>query len=365
LKPDKRAIPFLFVLFIFLGILTKETIVLIFPFILLIAIADIYKKRHGQFWKSTILYTTIFSILFFASFYFLTGDAFFKLRIYGMNNKLFSDSMRQFILKNQSSNILKWLNNELGLIFILLYSLSTLLTIKKYDLRNFKVYITVYSFFLLLIFGVFFYADKYSILFMMDRIWMLFIPPLCILTAFFIKNTHQHFCFVLILLLIALTFYNFTEVSFKRGILFALFLVVTLTAYYLTRKNVKWNIILFIPFLVLAINFVWENSNYRSGSLQSGDLIKKQIELLNAGDKKIILTDKDFADNHIIYNGFREYSNLTFYSFVKYDSLEQTKNIYVLVNNEEFSIPDYIIENPSGWKKEFDSKKLLIFKKEN
>jgi hypothetical protein len=364
IKPNKKTIPLLFVLFIFIGILTKETIFLTFPFITLIAITDLLKKRCSIFWKRTLIYTGIFSVLFFASFYFLTGDAFFKIRIlFSGSSALYSDSMHQFMLANYSHNILKWLNNELGLIFILLYSLSILLTIKKYDLQNFKVFMSVYSFSLLLFLGILFYTDKYGVLFMMDRVWLITITPLCILTALFIKNTHQHFCVVLIVILSVLVWYNFNELSIRRGLLFTLFLVITLLTYYLTRKNVKWNIILLTPFLFVAINFVNGNSNYKAGSLQSGDEIKNQLEELNKTGKKIIITDKDFSENHIVYNGFKEYSNLIFSSFEKYDSTNQSRNVYVVVNNEDFAIPDFITNNSSKWKKEFDSKKLLIYKR--
>ena len=65
----------------------------------------------------------------------------------------------------------------------------------------------------------------------------------------------------------------------------------------------------------------------------------------------------------IIYNQFKEYSNLGFYSFNKYDSLNLAPNLFVLVNTEEVEIPDYVLKNSTDWKKEYDSGSLLIYRK--
>ena len=87
------------------------------------------------------------------------------------------------------------------------------------------------------------------------------------------------------------------------------------------------------------------------------------MELLNSTGTKIILTDREFSENHIIYNNFREYNNLTFYAFSKYDLFKKSKDLYVLINNEEFDVPYFISSEPALWEKDYDSKKLLIYKK--
>ena len=366
-KPDKHLYPFLLIACIFLGILTKETILLIIPFVLLILIHDIYKKKHFLFWKRTSYYACIFISVYFIASYLLTGDPFYKFTATANYNKngLYDSHIKEYITSHSEQNIFKWLNSELPLIFTILFSISILLTVKKYDLSNFKIFITVFSFLFLLILILCFCTDKYGVLFMMDRIWMPIIPVLCILTAYFIMNIHNHFCLVLVMLLLILTFYNFNVFGFNRGFLFALFFATTLITYYLSRKDSRWNYLLLVPFIALTMRFIWTNSNYRAASVQSGDLLKEQIELLNTGKKKIILTDHEFAENYIIYNGFREYDNLIFYPFSKSDSLNEIKELYVIVNNEEVTIPDLIIKEPGKWKKEFDSKKLLIYKRNN
>ena len=363
-KNQKIIYPLLLNLFLLIGFISKETIVLIFPFLLIVLIYDLFKKENVLFWKRTFAYGFCSIALLLLMYYCISGDAFFRIKsLFQFNNEFLNVEAETFIRSNFSSNIFKWLNSEVGLIFLLLFAISTLLTIRKYDLSKFMIFITVYSFSTLLVFVCFFYSDKYAPLFMLSRMWMLLIPSLCILTAYFIINMHQHFCVVLIVLFITLTLYNFNTFEYKRGLLFALFLSTTLVTYYLSRKNKNWSYLLLLPFTILAIRFVWGNSNYRVSSIQSGELLKNEIEHLNASGKKTILCAGDFVENHIIYNQFKEYSNLKFYPFNKYDSLNQAPNLFVLVNTEEVEIPNYVLNNSSEWKKEYDSGKLLIYRK--
>jgi hypothetical protein len=149
----------------------------------------------------------------------------------------------------------------------------------------------------------------------------------------------------------------------NRGVLFSFFLVSTLVTYYLGRKNKQWNLLLLIPFAVLAIRFLMENSNYKTGSIQSSNAIQQQLEKLNTSDTKFILTDTDLAESYTIYNGFKTYDHLKMYSFSKYDSLYSNGSLYALVNTEETTIPDFIKQNSNAWEIIFDEKGLLVYKK--
>ena len=363
-KNQKIIYPLLLNLFLLIGFLTKETIVLIFPFLLIVFCYDLFKKENILFWKRALVFGLCSAALLLLMYYCITGDALFRIKsLFQFNNQLLNEEAETFIRSNFSSNIFKWLNSEVGLVFLLLFSISTLLTIRKYDLSKFMIFISVYSFSTLLVFACFFYSDKYAPLFMLSRMWILLIPSFCILTAYFIANMHQHFCVVLIVLFTILTIYNFNTFDYKRGILFALFFATTLVTYYLSRKNKNWSYLLLLPFILLAIRFVWGNSNYRVSSLQSGELLRNEIEHLNASGKKTILCEEAFVENHIIYNQFKEYPNLNFYPFSKYDSLNQVSNLFILVNTEEVEIPNYVLKDSSEWKKEYDSGKLLIYRK--
>jgi hypothetical protein len=151
-------------------------------------------------------------------------------------------------------------------------------------------------------------------------------------------------------------------------LLSGLFLIAAAAAYYLKKRDANWKLLMLLPFFILSIYFLFCNSNYRIGSLQSGNLIKNKIELLNSSGKKTILCAEDFADDHIIYNGFNEYPNLSFYPFSKYDSLTRIANsvnrgsdLLVIVNIEKTKVPDFISNNLSNWQEFYAKDHLLIY----
>jgi len=221
----------------------------------------------------------------------------------------------------------------------------------------------IYAVVLLSEFVFLFHTEKYGVLFMQDRLWMLLITPLSMIAANLIYKAEDKFYIFLIIILTILCVYNFYFFSFKRGILFLLFLVTAAGSYYLKGKAKHWNLLLLIPFLIVFVYFIYSNSNYRVGSLSSGNLIKEQLEKLNDTDKKVILCAEDFACNYIIYNGFKEYSNLSFFPYNKSDSVLNYSDVYVIVNREETDIPDFITQHSGQWETLIERNKLLIYKR--
>jgi 4-amino-4-deoxy-L-arabinose transferase-like glycosyltransferase len=355
----RRIFPFLFVLMLYAGIMTKETILLIVPFIILVLVSDLRAKRHLRFWKRSGLFFLLFAVVFFLQYYLLTGNAFHRISFIA-NARLTDRKSIDFMLSAYEHNLLKLISGELPLIFILLFSISTILTIRKYDLSEAKVFISVYTMAVILtiIAGYFFY--KHGELFLMDRVWMLLIAPMTVLSAFFIRNVHQHFCVVLIVLLCLLVWYGF-GISLQRGTLFSAFLILTLLTYYFSRKNQRWRYLLLLPFIAMSAYFLYNNSNYRAGSVQSGNLVKEQIEKLNEGETKIVLTGKDLAENHIIYNDFNEYPNLQFRSFDSYPQSANQLNLFCIVNEEEEDTPAFI--SNESWETIFREVALSVYRK--
>ncbi len=363
---EKKVIyPFLINVILLLGFLTKETILLVMPFILLIFVYDILKKQNYFFWKKTILLALASMLLLLTFYYLITGDAFFRIKsMLAFNNTGFFDEYSKAYIKAIfSSNILKWFNSELGYLFILIFAAYSFPKVWNRNFNDLHSYIALYSLVLLSEFIFLFHTEKYGVLFMVDRLWILTVAPLSILSAFLIFKAKRKIYYYLMIIFTALIVCNYSSVSVNRTILFGFFLSVILFSYFMKQKNKNWNLLLLLPFLILAANFVYSNSNYRVPALRSSNLIKTQIEELNLTGKKIILTDSEFAENHIIYNGFKEYSNLVFYPFSKYDSLNHASSIYVIVNSEKCVVPDFVIKNANQWNKEYDKGKLLIYKK--
>jgi 4-amino-4-deoxy-L-arabinose transferase-like glycosyltransferase len=365
-KQEKKIYPFLFILSLFLGFLTKETVLLITPFLLTVFFYDLYKKQNTLFWKRAIFMGICTTLLYFTSYFLITGNPFFRIngsvQTY-TNNEFFNKADAIYLKKTYSSNIFRWFDEQLGYIFILITGLFSLFVLTKRSFGQLYFFISIYVITLLIAFTVLFYSTKYGMLFSRDRIWIFLVVPLSILSANLIIEGKNKYHYYLIAAFTFLFIYNYYTVSHNRGLLFGSFLFIALFSLYLMRKNKSWSLILLAPFFLLSTYFVYCNSNYRIALLQAGDLIKNQIEELNGYGKKNVLCSVDFSENHIIYNGFREYSNLNFYPFRKYDSLYRVPNLYVIVNTEKDTIPDFILKNPKIWGRQYDSGKLLIYKK--
>jgi hypothetical protein len=118
-----------------------------------------------------------------------------------------------------------------------------------------------------------------------------------------------------------------------------------------------------IPFILIAFNFIANNSNYVHCSIQSSDRIKNEIEKLDTGAKKIILTGSDLAESHIIYNNFTEHEGHYFFPFSKHDSVMREANVFCIVNEEEDEKPAFI--NAEKWEISFTDGALSVYHKPN
>jgi hypothetical protein len=190
---------------------------------------------------------------------------------------------------------------------------------------------------------------------------MLLIPALSILSAYFFFQATRNLFLVVGSLFLLIGIFNYPLFGSNRLLLFLLFAIPLGMMCDLKEKpKMRFAVSLF-PFLILAANFIYGNSNYRVGSLQSGNIIKEELEQMSASGKKIILCDEIFAGTHKVYNNGKEYDNLIFYSFSKYDSLKNEK-VFVLIDQERDKVPEYIKSDSLRWKLIVDKKKLLIYK---
>ncbi len=358
--------PLLIGLFTFIGIFTKETIVLIFPFVLLIMGFDLIKKQNLLFWKYLIYSGIIFILLFFAFYYFITGDALFRIKNLiaynstGLSNK----EMTDFLDLKYGSNILQWMNQQLGYVFIIILSLPIFYKFLKKKTSTFISYISVFALSLLIIYSILFFIPKYGMLFKMERVWMLLISPLSILSAHSILELNKKIILFFIIIFTILGFYNYEIVGMNRAVLFFSFSFVNILLYFDLLKFRYKNLLLLIPFVLLTINFLYANNNYRKTVVLSSDIVKNELEKLNTtNQQKIILTDEEFKENHIIYNQFKEYENLKILSFEKLDSLRKLNtNYYLLFNQDYFNQIDSLTNKNNYDTVLYNSKGLLILK---
>jgi hypothetical protein len=253
--------PILSCLLVILSLFTKEAIVFVFPFLTFILLSDLIHKRNIWFWKRVFLFGICSVILLLSFYYFLTGNMFYRLKAsYGFAKEgmIFGD-VEQKIKSLYSSNLFIWLLKQPGFIFIFIFSLPALFTIKNKP-DDFKQYVTIYSLFLLLQFGVLFFLPKYGVVFMQERNWLLIIIPLSILTSYFINESEKKWIYTLAALLLILIPINYFVVDIKRAMLYTLFLLPIL----LLLIKPEWKKALLLPFLILAIYFLWTNTNYKA-----------------------------------------------------------------------------------------------------
>ncbi|MGQ0827685.1 MAG: ArnT family glycosyltransferase [Bacteroidota bacterium] len=357
--------PILFNIIVLIGFFTKETILLLAPFFLIVLVYDLYQKQNRLFWKRTLVFGVITILVQSLIYYSITGDVFHRIRslIDFNSNGFLDEKSKLYIQSKYSSNIFKWISGELGYVFIAIMAVFSFFTLKRKAVNEFHFYITIYILVLLLEFITLFHIEKYTALFMLNRMWMLIIAPLSIVAAYLIYKAEDKFYIFLIAAFAGLCSYGFYAISLNRGLLFVLFLIAAVISYYLKYRTKTFNLLLLMPFMILFVYFIYSNSNYRVGSLSSGNLIKVQLEELNNTEKKIILCGEDFAENHIIYNGFKEYNNLLFFPFSKSDSVLNFSNVYVIVNTEEINTPDFITQHSEQWETLIDHDKLFIYKR--
>ncbi len=355
-----------FPIILLIGLFTKETILLLAPFILLIIVKDLIKKEHVLFWRRTFPMMFLAMVFFFVFYWIITGDSFHRIKsmIDFKDNYLMPDDDAAKLRAAFPTNIFIWLNGELGYIFLLLLSFPAFLFIHKIK-DSFCSFITCYSLILFLEFIILFHTTKYGAVFLQDRIWMPLIAPLSIVTAITIKEATWRTLWILFTGFLLYALLNSMMVSMGRELLYLSFPIIIggIILFKLNRQQVRASLLLF-PLFILYLNFIYGNSNYRVARLNSSNIIKEQIDIMEAaGDKNIVLTEGGLTDDIKIYNGFKEYQNIRFMNLDKVDSVSEFKNVYCMINSEETTIPKFITEHPERWKCIYDNHHLLLYKR--
>jgi 4-amino-4-deoxy-L-arabinose transferase-like glycosyltransferase len=254
---------FLNALFI-IGFLTKETIVLVIPFLLFVMGRDMVRKENTLFWKRTLLFSGVAIIFLLTFYYIVAGSPFQRLRsIHEFATKEIDYSKaRAELTAMWNPNFFLWLNGEAGYIFMLLFSLPAIYTLRKTDLNDFKHFTALFFLFLFVELAVLFHIPTYGILFMQERQWMIIIAPLSILAAYFIVDWAGKEIMAVFVVALLLLPVNYFSIGHKRTLLLGLFcLMLSACEYLRIRRN--WKIpLLILPFVVLFIYFLLMNSNY-------------------------------------------------------------------------------------------------------
>ena len=129
---QKKWSAFLIVLFIFLGFLTKITIVLIFPFFAVLFLVDYRKKQHQYFWRQIVIQCILFTSIYLLIYYMLTGDPFYRWKsIKAFNEQISSYDYLRLYLNAHYTSCFSWINSQMGYFFILIFLLIPKLVFSK------------------------------------------------------------------------------------------------------------------------------------------------------------------------------------------------------------------------------------------
>lgn len=276
LQDDSRGIKnsFLFILFFALGFVSKESIVLLIPFVCVCALIHFKQGNRSPFLRNTLLLLGLFGITIFFISKILTGSYFFFLDSFDNYDLFIPLSGFYGLLKRVSYEPLVFLNAQLGYIFLLLFSIPVVLASirRKHSYISAEGFIALYTIVLLaeLWWGSF-SVSHYGYVPITDRRWMMLIAPFCILSAIAIQkiaenNMSKNNIFYLLFLLITLGIFNSWAFSVQRGALFLLFAIALWLVHIMNRHSrfsyaMKTGVMV-VPFLILILYFLLNNSNY-------------------------------------------------------------------------------------------------------
>ncbi|MFI5218192.1 MAG: hypothetical protein ACHQNT_01800 [Bacteroidia bacterium] len=217
------------ILFFLIGFFTKEIILLILPFAMVISYFDLKKGSSIKFWKSFyVLLVSCIGIIFLIS-YLLKGDGLF---IYNSIEKNHNDA---FVLPMNSMEIInrltiapiKFLFENYGYTFLILLAIPAFfIKEKNKEEGNLFFYWKIYFVCLLILlwFGTS-SITRWAPILLFDRMWMMLIVPLCILGGMTIEKASSKFIFI---------------------------------------NNKPWftAVIILLPYVAFAFYFIYHNSNH-------------------------------------------------------------------------------------------------------
>jgi 4-amino-4-deoxy-L-arabinose transferase-like glycosyltransferase len=264
----------LFITSFALGFATKESIVVILPFIAFIFWKDKKEKNFSGFQKSVSMLLIVFAIFLAVVSKILTSDFMFFYKSYSYYTVFAPLGNFTELLNQISFKLLFWFNSQLGYIFLLLFSIPAFINgiIKKDKFNSLESFISLYAIILLLsLWCGSISISNFGFIPLVDRRWMTLVVPLCILSATTIHGIIQNrfsrrSLYFLIVVFLLMGVFNSMEFTMIRGALFFAFAWM-LVLQDIVRKKIKKGVwiragLILLPFFILTIQFLRTNSNY-------------------------------------------------------------------------------------------------------
>ena len=203
-KKNSLLSSFLFVSFLFISFLTKENIITLIPFLLIVCIYDLFiKKQNIKFWIISIIFGSILLAGYFLFYQIMTGNFYYRFAGiesgHNLNDSSYVGKPHLLIQRLLYLPVIMFTDNIYYFLLILFAAPLIFKTLmKKQSIDTFNGFWSFYSLFLFLSFWFMSTSLKHYNPFnhRQDRTWMLIIVPFTILAAmnlydFFKENEYK------------------------------------------------------------------------------------------------------------------------------------------------------------------------------
>lgn len=363
----------LFSFFLFLAFATKIGVFYIGPFILFWFIHDLTKKQNYKFWIGAFSSGIVLLSAYFYWYYYLTGNPFYRINaIEGEFNVYYESygvrSSEEFWMRMTVFPI-PFLLKSYGIgVFAVLGSIW-FFRFKWRRLTILPNFLFLYFLFLLVIhwFGTT-SLKYYNPLIFSERMWLLLVPPLVILSAFSIdkvlpnlvgkqkKWTALYLGLISGLCALGL-FLGGDRYPWFILPLFVCILLLIWMRFGNRNKSILLTIVLF-PFLLVQLNNIYHYKENTPFFFQ-----RDFLEALSTSEKHLIYTDRNLVDMYDIYYEFSPPDNIIYRKWETADSsdLADFDRFYVVYDQKKKEwLEDFLkLEVPSFVKDETVGRHIL------
>lgn len=342
---------------LFIGFLSKETILFILPVLLYFFIYDIVKKQYYSFWLYLLVFGLLIVILYFTISWMYTNNPF--IRFYAVLNNSYPNDCNYYVQSN--SVIFKRISIDFFRMLVensMIFSVLLLLPFLIAKFRTIFSILTVEHFFIcisfLLILSSNFmtiYPNHYSPMCIDPRHYLFVIPISVIPASYYFSNNvnnKKYLHFILVVLLVIAS-YSVYQIQTNSWILYLSF-VILFSLYLNVPNNQLFRKIFLIGIILIClikpISLIYNANNIKYNRQKE---VWHNYFSSKLSSNLIVLTDDIQKNISEFYMEF-EHKNIRFIDFVHIDTsyLQNKKLIfyynpytYSLTKNKEFSIQKF------------------------
>lgn len=337
----------IFVSGIIITILSKETMLVFYPYFVGIAIYDFYKKQHIKFWISAVVALSLFLILYLASSYLIFGDPFIRIKaIYA--GQYFSPCAYD---KLPVADVLKRIGYQLWLDFVrngLLIPLAFTVSLLRVGDKKLK-FISVSFLALLLLSNFMTISYTAYVPLCPDPRHFMFIIPIGTLIVAFGTSTYSGYRFVdMAIMVIMLGIQLYLSVYFDMEHTWWLFLPLIVSTFLLFSSKIKG---FFGFWLVGMVSIFIQNAQYNLKVNYTAQRELNMFAIDNLKNTKVIITDPvntNIGNFHLKYDTL--HTRFVTFKVANPDTANTEVKIYLLINgmtnylsNTNYeTLPEYI-----------------------